>query len=107
MTHHARSRFLWAVGVLLALALSSPTAGAQGVTTGSMTGIVQDSQGGVTPGVTVTAVHQPSGTTYEAVTQGDGRFFLRDLRVGGPYQVTAMLSGFRPETENDITVSLG
>ena len=57
-------------------------ADAQGVTTASVTGVVRDSQGGVVPGATVVAVHQPSGTSYEGVSQGDGRFFIPGMRVG-------------------------
>ena len=82
-------------------------AAAQGVTTASITGIVRDSQGGVVPGATVTAVHTPSGTSYETVTQGDGRFFIPGMRIGGPYKVTAALSGFTPETQDKINLTLG
>jgi Carboxypeptidase regulatory-like domain len=82
-------------------------AAAQGVTTASITGIVRDSQGGVVPGATVTAVHTPSGTSYETVTQGDGRFFIPGMRIGGPYKLTAALSGFTPETQDKITLTLG
>src|SRR5262245_40467059 len=80
---------------------------AQGVTTGSITGVVADAQGAVLPGVSVIAVHEASGTTYEAVTQGDGRFALPGMRVGGPYKVTAALSGFANEVKDNVTVSLG
>ncbi len=86
---------------------STSDASAQGVTTASMTGIVKDAQGGVIPGASIVAIHEPSGTTYEAVTQGDGRFFIQGMRVGGPYKVTAELSGFSTEVRNDITLSLG
>jgi hypothetical protein len=82
-------------------------AAAQGVTTASITGIVRDSQGGVVPGATVTAVHTPSGTSYETVTQGDGRFFIPGMRIGGPYKLTAALAGFTPETQDKITLTLG
>ena len=64
---------------------------AQGVTTASITGVVRDAQGAVVPGVTIVAVHQPSGTSYESVSQADGRFFIPGMRVGGPYKVTASL----------------
>ena len=80
---------------------------AQNVTTGSMTGVVSDTQGGVLPGVTVTAVHGPTGTSYEGVTQGDGRFSLLNVRVGGPYQVTVALAGFKSEMLQDVVVTLG
>src|SRR5207249_5220229 len=80
---------------------------AQGVTTAAVTGVVKDASGGIMPGASVTAVHQPSGTSYEAVTQGDGRFTIPGMRVGGPYTVTATLSGFTTEAKNNLTLSLG
>lgn len=86
---------------------SAPSARAQGVTTASITGVVKDAQGAVIPGVSIVALHEPSGTTYEAVTQGDGRFFIQGMRVGGPYRVTAALSGFTTEVRNGVTLSLG
>src|SRR3982750_1257635 len=91
----------------LALATYPSRLAAQGVTTASMTGIVRDAQGGVIPGATVQAVHEPSGTTYAPVTQGDGRFFMQGMRVGGPYKVTASLPGFTTEVRNGITLTLG
>jgi len=99
------------VGAIAAAALIAVTGTslvqAQGVTTGAIVGVVADAQGAVVPGVTVVAVHQPSGASYEAVTQADGRFVLPGLRVGGPYKVTAMLPGFATEIKNGVTVSLG
>ena len=89
------------------LAGPAATSFAQGVTTASITGIVKDAQGGVVPGATVTAVHQPSGTSYETVTQGDGRFFIPGMRIGGPYKVTAELSGFSPEIQDGVNLALG
>ena len=59
----------------------------QNATTGTMTGVVMDAQKGVLPGATVTAVHTPTGTTYEAVTQADGHFTMQAVRVGGPYTI--------------------
>ena len=104
------SRTIFRTLTLLALcALISPVAraNAQGATTSGLTGIVKDPQDAVVPGVTVTAVHQPSATTYEAVTQTDGRYFIPGMRVGGPYTVTATISGFQTQIQNDITLNLG
>ena len=98
-----------ATAVCVALVLLGwvhPASG-QNVTTGTITGVVSDEQGGVLPGATVTAVHEPTGTNYEAVTQGDGRFSLVNVRVGGPYQLVVALPGFRSETLNAVTVTLG
>jgi hypothetical protein len=87
--------------------IDRPAASAQTVTTGTIAGIVADAQGAVVPGVSVTAVHQPTGTTYEAVTGGDGRFTLLSVRVGGPYDVTARLAGFRDQQSRGVNVALG
>src|SRR5437763_641571 len=101
-------RFVYAVAVaLLAAVAGAPLVHAQGVTTGTIAGVIVDSQGAVVPGVTVTAVHEPSGTAYETVTQADGRFVLPGVRVGGPYKVSAALTGFATEIRNSVTVSLG
>src|SRR6266850_3205092 len=104
----ARANRSWILALLIcALTWPSSSAYAQGVTTASVTGVVKDAQGGVIPGGTVTAVHEPSGTSYETVTQGDGRFFIQGMRVGGPYKVTASLVGFSTEVKNNLTLSLG
>jgi hypothetical protein len=79
----------------------------QNATTGTITGVVMDAQKAVLPGATVTAVHTPTGTTYEAVTQGDGHFTMQAVRVGGPYTVKVAMPGFKDAEERDITVSLG
>ena len=89
-----------------ALAVAAP-ASAQTVTTGVLSGSVVDPQGGVLPGATVVAVHTPTGTTYEGVTQADGRFTLLNVRAGGPYTVTVTMSGFRKEEQTGISVNLG
>ena len=52
-------------------------------------------------------LHEPSGTRYEATTRADGRFSLPGLRVGGPYTVTATLSGFQPRPVKGVIVNLG
>ena len=88
MKHVKWSRIVCAIGVLFALVASTSPSAAQGVTTAGITGVVKDAQGAVIPGVNIVAVHVPSGTTYEAVTQADGRFTVPGMRVGGPYKIT-------------------
>jgi outer membrane receptor protein involved in Fe transport len=80
---------------------------AQGVTTGSMNGTVVDPQNQPVPGAKVIALHVPSGTRYQAISRANGRFSIPGLRVGGPYTVTASLSGFKDEVIHDVVVSLG
>jgi hypothetical protein len=80
---------------------------AQTVTTGTLSGSVQDQQGGALPGANITAIHQPTGTKYETVTDAEGRFQILNVQIGGPYALTAALSGFRESAQDGVTVQLG
>lgn len=80
---------------------------AQSVTTAAFSGTVVDSDGKGLAGVTVKAVHVPTGTVFETLTRNDGRFDIPFLKVGGPYTVTATLTGFSPQTLKDIILRLG
>jgi hypothetical protein len=85
---------------------------AQGVTTGSITGIVTNAQQQPVTGAEVVAIHEPSGTVYETVTRGDGRYSIPGMRVGGPYSVTVAYAGtggaaFEPQTQENVVVNLG
>lgn len=105
-----RLRFVMPLLACLLL-VSAARANAQGVTTGSMTGVVTDAQNAPVSGASVIAIHTPSGTNYEATTRTDGRFTIIGMRVGGPYVVTVTYTGsgtaFEPQTVENITVNLG
>jgi hypothetical protein len=88
-----------------AFALVPATTYAQ-ATTGNIAGSVT-SAGDALPGVTIEAVHTPTGTRYSDVTDGSGRFLIPNVRVGGPYTITATLEGFRPGSANNVQVALG
>jgi hypothetical protein len=90
-----------------ALLLPAGPAQAQTTTTGAIAGTVADAQKAPIPGANVTAVHESSGTRYETTTHADGRYTIPGVRVGGPYTVTANLSGFQPVSAKDVVVSLG
>lgn len=106
MTRRFVRSFISGLAALALLAVST-LASAQGVTTSGIAGLVKDAQGLAVPGVTVTAVHVPSGTSYEAVTQSDGRYAITGMRVGGPYTVTAALSGFQSAKREGVSLTLG
>ncbi|MGE3510270.1 MAG: carboxypeptidase regulatory-like domain-containing protein [Vicinamibacterales bacterium] len=106
MNRPSRSRALTLFTVILLLATSGRRAGGQTLTGGGLSGSIVDQQGGALPGVSVTAVHEPTGTAYEAITDSEGRFQVPNLRVG-PYRVTATLSGFSDVVQSDVTVLLG
>ena len=90
----------------IAVAASATVASAQ-VTTGSVRGLVTDSENRPLEGARITAIHLPSGTQYIAATRADGRFTIPGMRVGGPYQVSATMIGFARQSRDDIQVSLG
>lgn len=77
------------------------------VTTSSMAGKVTDPQGEAVIGATVKAVHQPSGTVYNAVTNVDGRYTIQGMRVGGPYSVTFSYIGYKTRQAGNINLQLG
>ncbi|MBL7775783.1 MAG: TonB-dependent receptor, partial [Saprospiraceae bacterium] len=77
------------------------------VTTSTLWGQVTDTQGDPLPGATVVATHTPSGTRYGTTTRADGRYSLPNVRVGGPYQVTALLTGFQQKEATIAELKLG
>jgi len=75
-------------------------------TTSSMSGVVKDKNGAL-PGVTITAIHNPTGSKYITSTRSDGRFNLEGLKVGGPYTITASFIGYTSATQDNINLTLG
>ena len=94
--------FLVVACVLVALA---PAALAQ-LTTGNIAGTVAAS-GDPLPGVTIEAVHTPTGTRYDTVSGANGRYLIPNVRVGGPYKISATLEGFSPFEASGVQVALG
>jgi Carboxypeptidase regulatory-like domain/TonB-dependent Receptor Plug Domain len=91
----------------LALGLVAVQANAQSITTGSISGTVTDESGGVLPGASVAAVHEPTGTHYTATTDSKGHFSILNVRVGGPYTVSVTMSGFKEQKRTGASVALG
>ena len=58
-------------------------------------------------GATIVAIHQPTGTKYTTSSRQDGRYNLANLKIGGPYTISASFVGFKTETADDITLTLG
>jgi len=79
----------------------------QGVTTAAMSGLVTDQAGSPLADANVVAVHVPSGTQYRAVTHAGGTYHVPNMRVGGPYRVTATRIGFRAHTQENVFLPLG
>lgn len=93
--------------LLLFFSLVTTAATFAQVTTSSLSGTVVDEKGLPLPGVTIIALHGPTGTNYATATRADGRYNLPNLRVGGPYTVTFKFIGFNDNVNSDVTLSLG
>ncbi len=93
--------------LLVVSTLSAPGAAAQGVTTSAVTGFVHGQDGVALADAIVLAVHVPSGTQYRTVVRTGGTYNLPNVRVGGPYTITATMIGFEPRTVDNVFLSLG
>src|SRR6267378_3497654 len=102
-----KQRLLIAALALLLPSLATSSLSAQGVTTGTIAARVNDANGNPRAGVRVVAVHQPSGTVYQARTRENGRVNLPGMRVGGPYTVTATAIGLESKSEPNVWITLG
>ena len=76
------------------------------VTTSALSGVVTDENQEAMIGATVTALHTPSGTQYNAVTNMDGRYSIKGMRPGGPYTVTVSYIGYQTRQIQDVTLQL-
>ena len=91
----------------LALALAVlPSTFAQGITTGGLDGSVTDASGKALAGATISALHEPSGTVATTTTRANGQYNLSNLRIGGPYTITATSAGKPTQTAKDVYVDL-
>jgi hypothetical protein len=91
MNHSNRIRLSkLSIGLFAALAVAP--AFAQNTTAG-LGGQVLSADGQPVSGAEVMIVHTESGTVSRAVTDANGRYNARGLRVGGPYKITATKDG--------------
>ncbi|HEY7791781.1 MAG TPA: carboxypeptidase-like regulatory domain-containing protein, partial [Vicinamibacterales bacterium] len=88
-----------------AFAMSAGIALAQN-TQSHLTGTVKDAQGGVLPGVTVTATSPALIGTQTAVTETNGTYLFPSL-PSGTYTLKFDLQGFQSYTRSNIVLALG
>lgn len=60
---------------------------AQSVTSSGIGGVVRTSDGDPASGVSVFALHLPSGSQFTTTSNNEGRYNIGGMRVGGPYRV--------------------
>jgi hypothetical protein len=96
-------RGLATVGLAVAMWCGSAGLTSAQVVSGTVEGRVKDSQGGVLPGVTITAVNTGPAASFVAATTSDGLYRVPYLPPG-IYDIRADLSGFRSESRQGVVV---
>ena len=93
-------------GLMIMLLLSFSLIGFAQETTSEISGTVLDANSTL-PGVNITAIHVPTGTKYLTTTRKDGRYNLANLKVGGPYTISASFVGYSTISQTEIILNLG
>lgn len=78
----------------------------QGVTTAALKGQVVDQNGKPLFAATVLAIHTPTGTQYGTITSEDGLFYIRNMKIGGPYTVRVSSVGYKTEEVKGLYLDL-
>ena len=95
-----------AVTVAASVLLLPSGAQAQSSDTGTIVGVVTDSQQAAVPGVTVTARRVDTGMVRTSFTDDRGTYRLAAL-IPGEYQLTAELAGFTTAKRTGIKLTVG
>ncbi len=104
MNHNNRLR-LSKLSIGLIVALAAAPAFAQN-TTAALNGQVVGADGQPVVGAEVVILHTESGTASRVVTDANGRYNARGLRVGGPYKITANKEGEGTQSESNVYLQL-
>ena len=96
---------LFSTILVLILGGTMPALMAQG-STGTITGTVTDSTGGVLPGVEISITKVDTGQTRLAITGDEGRYNAPQLAVGD-YEVRAELAGFQTSVQTGVQLQVG
>ena len=99
-------RLFGSAAVWVVLLVAATSAFAQGVQTGTITGIVQSADGLSLPGVTVTASSPSLQGERTAVTDVNGVYFIKGLPAG-TYAVSFDIASFRPSHQDSVMLTVG
>src|SRR5262245_62172262 len=91
--------------LILAALILSVSSGAAQTTTGTISGRITDSTGGVLPGVTLDATNMETKLARSTVTNESGEFVFSVLPPG-QYSVRAELTGFSAVVRSNIGVQV-
>ena len=106
MSYTGKDCKTWRVGLgLLAVIVLQMTLAFAQLPVGTISGVVQDKDGGVIPGATITATHRETGQIRKTETSGNGRFSLPAMPVG-PWDVKAEAPSFSPEIKQGVALAV-
>jgi hypothetical protein len=97
---------IWALAAVVTLGSTAFAQGGGASSTGSISGEVKDAQGGVLPGVTVTATSPAQIGQLTAVTNEAGIYRFPAVPPG-EYRLAYELSGFQASVRDGLRVTLG
>ncbi len=92
-----------AVAALALLAISGRPAFSQTLY-GSITGLVEDSSGGVVPNAKVIAINPSTGLSQETTSDVSGNFTLQNLQPG-TYDLKVSVQGFKTQSRTSVVVT--
>ena len=92
-----------AAGVCLVVLIAPQRAFTQ-TTSATVSGSVQDAQGGMLPGVTVTLTSKTQGNAMTTTTDDQGRFVFAIVRPD-TYTLSASLQGFKTLERTNVVVN--
>ena len=95
----------WAIAIVALIAFGTSLIFGQGGTA-TISGVVRDTSGALIPGVSITIKHVDSGLTRTVTSSETGNYAAPALPVG-PYEVTAMIPGFKQQVRSGINLVVG
>ena len=97
------NKWLFSIGFVCLLVVCSVNAQ---LPSGAIVGTLTDSTGAVVPDVEAIAVNVQTGESRSAISNGQGRFVITNLR-SGEYDLTAALEGFQTTIRRGVRVEIG
>src|SRR5215212_2645667 len=95
------------LAVVLGLLLSAAMPATAQITTGTVSGTVKDTQGGIVPGATVVLISESKGTkSTPAVTSATGDYVFPNVSAD-VYTVEVYMEGFKTLSRRNVRVSGG
>lgn len=77
------------------------------VTTAEIQGYVYEDSGEPLFSATVVVVHEPTGKLVGTITKENGRFDIRNLKIGGPYRLEVSFIGYNKQVKKGLFLNIG